>query len=82
MKGPELVNAWFGGSEANVCDLFNKTRAASLCILFFDEMESIAHARGGRGEGDLRDVRSGHQPDPVRDRQHRLGEDHLRHRGH
>lgn len=50
VKGPELLNAYFGGSEANVRDLFDKARAASPCILFFDEMDSIARARG-RGQG-------------------------------
>lgn len=51
VKGPELLNAWFGGSEANVRDLFDKARAASPCILFFDEMDSIARARGSGGGG-------------------------------
>lgn len=51
VKGPELLNAWFGGSEANVRELFDKARAASPCILFFDEMDSIARARGGGGGG-------------------------------
>ena len=49
VKGPELLNMWFGGSEANVRDLFDKARAASPCILFFDEMDSIARARGSGG---------------------------------
>ena len=51
VKGPELLNMWFGGSEANVRDLFDKARAASPCILFFDEMDSIARARGSGGSG-------------------------------
>ncbi|KAL9189386.1 hypothetical protein ACHAXT_009061 [Thalassiosira profunda] len=56
VKGPELLNAWFGGSEANVRDLFDKARAASPCILFFDEMDSIARARGsGGGSSDTSD---------------------------
>jgi len=49
VKGPELLNAYFGGSEANVRNLFDKARAASPCILFFDEMDSIARARGSGG---------------------------------
>ena len=44
VKGPELLNMWFGGSEANVRDLFDKARAASPCILFFDEMVSYSFA--------------------------------------
>jgi transitional endoplasmic reticulum ATPase len=51
VKGPELLNMWFGGSEANVRNLFDKARAASPCILFFDEMDSIARARGAGGSG-------------------------------
>lgn len=51
VKGPELLNMWFGGSEANVRALFEKARAASPCILFFDEMDSIARARGAGGGG-------------------------------
>merc|ERR1719343_368271 len=52
VKGPELLNMWFGGSEANVRNLFEKARSASPCILFFDEMDSIARARGsGQGGG-------------------------------
>ena len=45
IKGPELLTMWFGESEANVRDLFDKARAAAPCILFFDEMDSIAKAR-------------------------------------
>ena len=40
---------WFGESEANVRDVFDKARNASPCILFFDELDSIASQRGGRG---------------------------------
>jgi transitional endoplasmic reticulum ATPase len=56
VKGPELLNMWFGGSEANVRELFDKARAASPCILFFDEMDSIARARGGGGAGGSSDT--------------------------
>src|ERR1700678_1652607 len=42
---------WFGESEANVRDVFDKARAAAPCIMFFnfDELDSIAKARGGSG---------------------------------
>lgn len=40
---------WFGESEANVRDVFDKARAAAPCVLFFDELDSIAKARGGGG---------------------------------
>jgi transitional endoplasmic reticulum ATPase len=43
---------WFGESEANVRDIFAKARAAAPCVLFFDELDSIASARGGSsGDG-------------------------------
>jgi len=38
---------WFGESEANVRDVFDKARAAAPCVLFFDELDSIAKSRGG-----------------------------------
>lgn len=37
---------WFGESEANVRDVFEKARGASPCVLFFDELDSIAQSRG------------------------------------
>jgi transitional endoplasmic reticulum ATPase len=37
---------WFGESEQNVRDLFDKARQASPCVLFFDELDSLAKARG------------------------------------
>jgi len=47
IKGPELLTMWFGESEANVRDVFDKARSAAPCILFFDELDSIAKSRGG-----------------------------------
>ncbi|GAA95447.1 hypothetical protein E5Q_02101 [Mixia osmundae IAM 14324] len=57
VKGPELLSMWFGESEAAVRDIFDKARAAAPCVLFFDELDSIAKARGasagdGGGAGD------------------------------
>merc|ERR1719197_1263812 len=49
VKGPELLTMWFGESEANVRDVFDKARGASPCVLFFDELDSIARSRGGGG---------------------------------
>ena len=48
VKGPELLTMWFGESEANVRGIFDKARQAAPCILFFDELDSIAQKRGGR----------------------------------
>merc|ERR1712227_904700 len=49
IKGPELLTMWFGESEANVREIFDKARSAAPCVLFFDELDSIAKARGGGG---------------------------------
>ena len=46
-QGPELLTMWFGESEANVRDVFDKARSAAPCVLFFDELDSIAKSRGG-----------------------------------
>eukprot|EP00041_Stephanoeca_diplocostata_P025121 m.651342 g.651342 ORF g.651342 m.651342 type:complete len:827 (+) comp22674_c0_seq1:174-2654(+) len=52
VKGPELLTMWFGESESNVRECFDKARAAAPCVLFFDELDSIAKARGGNaGDG-------------------------------
>jgi transitional endoplasmic reticulum ATPase len=47
IKGPELLTMRFGESEANVRDVFDRARAAAPCVMFFDELDSIAKARGG-----------------------------------
>ncbi|KAK9942598.1 hypothetical protein M0R45_008252 [Rubus argutus] len=45
IKGPELLTMWFGESEANVREIFDKARASAPCVLFFDELDSIATQR-------------------------------------
>ncbi|XBI69908.1 hypothetical protein VPH35_064528 [Triticum aestivum] len=42
IKGPELLTMWFGESEANVREIFDKARGSAPCVLFFDELDSIA----------------------------------------
>jgi transitional endoplasmic reticulum ATPase len=51
IKGPELLSMWFGSSEENVREIFDKARAAAPCVLFFDELDSIGGKRG-LGGGD------------------------------
>lgn len=46
IKGPELLTMWFGESEANVREVFDKARAAAPCVLFFDELDSVGTQRG------------------------------------
>lgn len=57
IKGPEQLTMWFGESERNVREVFDKARTVAPCILFFDEQDSIAKSRGksfgdGGGAGD------------------------------
>jgi len=58
VKGPELLSMWFGESESNVRQLFDKARGAAPCILFFDEIDSIAKPRGSGSGGGMRRWRS------------------------
>src|SRR5881296_4192386 len=47
VKGPELLNKFVGESEKAVREVFRKARQASPCIIFFDEIDSVAPTRGG-----------------------------------
>jgi len=49
VKGPELLTMWFGESEGNVREVFDKARGAAPCVLFFDELDSIASERSSGG---------------------------------
>jgi ribosome biogenesis ATPase len=46
IKGPELLNKYVGESERAVRQVFSRARAASPCVLFFDEMDALAPRRG------------------------------------
>ncbi|XP_065488607.1 peroxisome biogenesis factor 6 isoform X2 [Caloenas nicobarica] len=50
VKGPELINMYVGQSEENVRNVFTKARAAVPCIIFFDELDSLAPSRGRSGD--------------------------------
>merc|ERR1712000_353239 len=41
VKGPELLSMWFGESESNIRDIFDKARAAAPCVVFLDEMDGM-----------------------------------------
>lgn len=51
VKGPELLNMFVGESERNVRALFEKARAAAPCVVFFDELDSIAGRTGSAADG-------------------------------
>ncbi|XP_043079462.1 peroxisome assembly factor 2 [Puntigrus tetrazona] len=50
VKGPELINMYVGQSEENIREVFSKARTAAPCIIFFDELDSLAPNRGHSGD--------------------------------
>ncbi len=50
VRGPELLSKWVGESERGIREIFRRARQASPCVIFFDEIDSIAPVRGVGGE--------------------------------
>ena len=50
VRGPELLSKWVGESERGIREIFRRARQASPCVIFFDEIDSIAPIRGAGGE--------------------------------
>jgi len=50
-QGPELLDIYVGESERNVREVFAQARRQSPCVLFFDELDSLAPARGRGNDG-------------------------------
>ncbi|MBD1846760.1 AAA family ATPase [Cyanobacteria bacterium FACHB-63] len=46
VNGPELLSKWVGASEQAVRELFTKARQAAPCVVFVDEIDTLAPARG------------------------------------
>ncbi|OPY33386.1 MAG: VCP-like ATPase [Methanomassiliicoccales archaeon PtaU1.Bin124] len=46
VKGPEFLSKWVGESEKAVRETFRKARMAAPCVIFMDEIDSIAPVRG------------------------------------
>ncbi len=51
INGPELLSRWVGASEQAVREVFAKARQATPCVIFIDELDTLAPARG-RFDGD------------------------------
>ncbi len=51
IKGPEIMSKWVGESEKAVREIFKKARQAAPCIIFLDELDSIASTRGFDSDG-------------------------------
>jgi transitional endoplasmic reticulum ATPase len=50
VRGPELLSKWVGESERGVREVFRRARQAAPCVIFFDEIDSIAPIRGMGGD--------------------------------
>jgi transitional endoplasmic reticulum ATPase len=46
VRGPQLLSKWVGESERAVREIFKKARQVSPSIIFFDEIDALAPARG------------------------------------
>jgi transitional endoplasmic reticulum ATPase len=46
IKGPSLLSMWVGKSEEGVRKVFERARQVAPCIVFFDEIDSLAGKRG------------------------------------
>ncbi len=56
VKGPELLDVYVGESERRVRGTFQDARSRAPCVLFFDELDSLAPARGrGSDSGGVMD---------------------------
>lgn len=48
IKGPELLNKYVGESERGVRQVFQRARASSPCVIFFDEIDALCPKRWER----------------------------------
>lgn len=51
IRGPEVRSKWFGESEEKIRFIFSKAREVAPCVIFFDEIDAIAPARGREASG-------------------------------
>lgn len=49
VRGPEILSKWLGESEKAVREIFRKAKAASPCVVIFDELDSLARLKSGEG---------------------------------
>ena len=42
VRGPELLSKWVGESERGIREIFKRARQSAPCVVFFDEIDSIA----------------------------------------
>ncbi len=51
VKGPSLLSMWVGKSEEGVRKIFERARQVAPCVIFFDEIDSLAGKRGNSDAG-------------------------------
>jgi transitional endoplasmic reticulum ATPase len=49
VRGPEILSKWMGESEKAIREIFRKAKAASPCVVIFDELDSLARYKSGEG---------------------------------
>tara|TARA_B000000460_G_scaffold249531_1_gene231238 strand:+ start:1046 stop:3352 length:2307 start_codon:yes stop_codon:yes gene_type:complete len=50
IRGPELLSKWVGESERGIRETFRRARQSAPCVIFFDEIDSLAPIRGSGGD--------------------------------
>jgi len=51
VRGPEILSKWLGESEKAIREIFRKAKAASPCVIIFDELDSLARTKSGESGG-------------------------------
>lgn len=55
VKGAELLSKWVGESERSVRELFRRARSSAPALVFFDEIDALASARGAAHDSGVTD---------------------------
>jgi transitional endoplasmic reticulum ATPase len=53
VKGPALMSKYVGESERGIREVFKKARQVAPCVLFFDEIDSLAPVRGDGADSNV-----------------------------
>jgi transitional endoplasmic reticulum ATPase len=51
VRGPEILSKWLGESEKAIREIFRKAKAASPCVVIFDELDSLVRSKSGESTG-------------------------------
>jgi len=56
VNGPEIFSKWYGESESNIRDVFDRARENTPAVIFFDEIDAVAGSRNEVGHYRARTV--------------------------